>query len=52
MHNYSYVWQIMYRFDQVVLVSVLTHQDGGRLDDMDGLGQRSRHGSQLVPYLL
>lgn len=30
----------------------LTHQDGGRLDDLDGFGQRSRHGSQLVPYLL
>lgn len=29
-----------------------THQDGDRLDDVDGFGQRCRHGSQLVPYLL
>lgn len=29
-----------------------THQDGGRLDDLDGFGQRGRHGGQLVPDLL
>lgn len=27
------------------------HQDGGRLDDLDGLGQGRGHGSQLVPDL-
>lgn len=38
--------------EQVLGVSGSTHQDGGRLDDLDGFGQRGRHGRQLVAYLL
>ena len=40
-------------FGQLCVNSMIcAHQDGGRLDDLDGLGQGGGHGSQLVPDLL